>query len=176
MFRRTTIAVLTCSLLAAGGVYFWNPYGAPDWGVMGRLMGEHYYRVPGKGMEPELPSGSIVLLCFDRYRKKPAVPGDLVLFRVPGESFLYLKRVAAVGGETIEIRDTVVIVNGSTVRTWFKTSEGPAPVTDYSRTMAPITVQPGYFFALGDNLNQSIDSRRVGPVRLSAIFGGPCTS
>jgi signal peptidase I len=153
--------------------YFWNPFNSPTWNPLGRLSGRQYFKTPGEGMQPTYEPGSKVLVCFDVFKNHGPRPNDIVVFRVPGdEGLLYLKRVAAVAGSTIEIRDSVLRVDGHAVSSpfwWAGDHSSP-----YTTTLAPIQLPPDTFFALGDNIENSIDSRRFGPVPFSSVVGGLC--
>lgn len=168
--KRSAVAISLLSLLL---VYFWNPFDAPTWSLMARFAGRQYFRTPGQGMLPALEPGSNVLICFDTFGERHPKVNDIVVFRVPGEDgMIFLKRVAAVAGSTIEIRDSELIVDGSIVTLPFwQAGEFPSP---YSTTLAPTKVPADSFFALGDNLEQSIDSRRIGTVPVANVIGGLC--
>lgn len=153
--------------------YFWNPFNSPTWNPFGRFSGRQYFKTPGEGMQPTYGPGSKVLVCFDVFRDRGPRPNDIVVFRVPGdEGLLYLKRVAAVAGSTIEIRDSVLRVDGHAVSSPFWWAGGYA--SPYTTTLAPTQLAPDTFFALGDNIENSIDSRRFGPVPFNNIIGGLC--
>ena len=170
MAIKSAISIALLSLIV---VYFWNPFGAPSWGAMARFAGRQHFKTPGQGMQPTFGPGSNVLICFNAFKERRPEVNDIVVFRVPGdEQLMFLKRVAAVAGSTIEIRDAVLLVDGHVVTSPFwQAGEQPSP---YSTTLAPTRVPPESFFALGDNLEQSIDSRRVGTVPVANVIGGLC--
>jgi signal peptidase I len=188
-----TVLVLGLVLL----VYVWNPFDAPNWSPIGRLTGKQHFKTPGRGMQPTYAPGTPVLICFDAFKNQPPRVNDIVMFRIPDteeseslkrlkaagnstiqfritdtKDILYLKRVAAVGGSTIEIRDSKLLVDGNVVTSpfwWAGESSTP-----YSTTLTPTLVPAEGFFALGDNLEQSIGSRRLGPVPFNNVVGGLC--
>ncbi len=97
-------------------------------------------------------------------------PGDVVVFIWPKDrSKDFIKRVVAVEGETIEIRNRQVFVDGQPRddphATWATARNGP------SEHYGPFTVPPGDVFVMGDNRDQSYDSRFWGPVPISDIKG-----
>ena len=100
--------------------------------------------------------------------------GDVIVFKFPEDPRRdFIKRVVALPGETVEVRDKVVYVEGvrrsedhvtfSDDRVWPDDPELPDSYRrrDQSR---PFTVPPGSYFALGDNRDNSYDSRFWGPV------------
>ncbi len=119
-------------------------------------------RVGSDSMAPTLRRGEHVLL-----DKLGAVRrGDLVAFRSPQDGELTLKRAVAVAGQTVEIRDALLYVDGRLVH---------EPGIDADRIdgtyFGPVTVGPGQVFVLGDNRARSVDSRVYGGVPLDAVVG-----
>jgi signal peptidase I len=173
MKSRTVRLAGAIALLAVLSFYFWNPFGSPTWNPTGRFTGRQHFKAPGEGMQPTYEPGSKVLVCFNAFENRRPRPNDIVVFRVPGdEDLLYLKRVAAVSSSTIEIRDSVLVVDGDVITSpfwWAGDYSSP-----YTTTLAPTQLPADTFFALGDNLEHSIDSRRFGPVPFSNVVGGLC--
>jgi signal peptidase I len=127
-----------------------------------------FLRVPevdGQSMMPGIRDGTHVLINTLAYSfGRPIRRGDLVAFRDKQDHRVLLKRVVALGGETVSIVDGQVTVNGIASKTSFAT------LPDRSE-MAPLVVPSGCVFVLGDNRAQSVDSRSFGPIRESAIIG-----
>jgi signal peptidase I len=122
------------------------------------------YEVAGDSMAPTLEVGRTVYV--DQVSKywDDVDRQDLITFN--GPDGLMLKRVMAVGGDTIEMFDSVVIVNGEPLE---------EPYVD-ERTLDGVffhteVVPPGHVFVMGDNRFDSIDSRSFGPVAESDIVG-----
>jgi signal peptidase I len=97
-------------------------------------------------------------------------PGDIVVFVWPKDrSKDFIKRVIAIEGQTIEIRERTVYIDG-------KPFDDPHATYTQQRvrpneTYGPFTVPPGYVFVMGDNRDQSYDSRFWGPVPVGDIKG-----
>lgn len=122
------------------------------------------YEVAGDSMTPTLEVGRTVYV--DQVSKlwDDVDRQDLITFH--GPDGLMLKRVMAVGGDTIEMYDSVVIVNGAPLEEPYvdeRTLDGI-----FFRT---IEVKEGEVFVMGDNRFDSIDSRTFGPVAESDIVG-----
>ena len=107
------------------------------------------------------------------YRKPQR--GDIIVFQFPQDpSKDFIKRCIAVGGETLEIKDKQVYVNGVKLDEPYAihsdTSVRPAGF-DYRDNFGPYTVPAGDLFMMGDNRDNSNDSRYWGPLDLALIKG-----
>lgn len=116
------------------------------------------YRVIGDSMSPTLQDGQIVIVNNDRDVER----GDLIVFNYQGVD--YMKRVIALPGEQVEIKNHTVFVNQRPL---------PEPyIRKQEHTdLAPITVQPGTLFVLGDDRVESFDSRDMGLIPFNQIKG-----
>ena len=98
--------------------------------------------------------------------------GDIIIFESDlktetGEDKLLVKRIIALPGDTISIKDGLVIINGEQLLEEY-TKDG------YTATeMDEITVEEGCLFAMGDNRQNSMDSRdsRIGMVSIDSVIG-----
>jgi signal peptidase I len=154
------------------------------------------YRIPSGSMEPTLKIGQRVIVdrLTHRLGSSPSV-GDIEVFNPPagaddeqcgaagqGEgtarpcsrpvpnksSETFIKRVVAVGGDTIAIRNGHVIRNGKRASEPFAASCGGGSDCNFPHA---ITVPKGYVFMMGDNRGESDDSRFWGPVPVSWVIG-----
>ncbi len=132
--------------------------------------------VEGSSMEPTLRDGERVLVDRVAYigSREPR-RGDVVVFRAwprrmdPFDSEMadaedFIKRVIAIPGDVIEVRDGRVIVNGRTLDE--KHSDQPTV-----GEVDPLVVAGGEYFVLGDNRNNSSDSRLFGTLSEDRIVG-----
>jgi len=89
-------------------------------------------------------------------------PGDIIVFRPEGEKQDYIKRCIAVGGQTVEVRDGVVYRDGERVEedyTKFIGGAHPNAFIQQWRSYGPVKVPEGKLFLMGDNRDNSRDSR-----------------
>ena len=97
--------------------------------------------------------------------------GEIVAFRYPGDvNQIFLKRVVALGGDHILIRDGVLYVNGAPMQENY--ARHTQPVARFEQ-MASRTVPEGELFMLGDNRDNSSDSRDWGAVPVQNVIGSP---
>lgn len=96
--------------------------------------------------------------------------GDVIVFVAPGtEDRDFIKRVMAIPGDTVEIRNGVVIVNGEPIQEPF--IERPGSYSWPPNGGGPVTVPSRQYFVLGDNRNNSSDSHIWGFVPADRIIG-----
>jgi signal peptidase I len=122
-------------------------------------------RVEGYSMEPTLHGQQRLVIEKLSYRLHPPRRGDIVVLRVPGYGReMLIKRVIGLPGETIEVRGGQVLIDG-------------VPLAEpYLRTVTrgdypPTRIPADAVFVMGDNRNNSNDSRAFGPIPLDAIVG-----
>lgn len=121
-------------------------------------------RVSGFSMQPTYTDGDTVF--FFRLCKEYSY-GDVVSIKmVSGEQ--YIKRVIAVPGDVVDIRDGSVYINGVQENTLYANGV-TEPASDSVRY--PYTVEEGRYFVMGDNREASVDSRTFGTVSVKQIMG-----
>ncbi len=169
----------------AGGLYFI------------RSSGFEAFKIPTASEAPSLLPGDRILVNKSTYRRRFVRRGDEVVFRVPSEPGRnWVKRVIALPGDTVEVKDNEVIVNGRPLSRepapraslgaaapeikgdlFEETNAGrryrillaadSKPLPDYPQAKVP----EGSCFVLGDNRNNSRDSRTLGFVALGDLLG-----
>jgi signal peptidase I len=135
------------------------------------------YKVQGESMERTLEPDQYVLVDkltprFDTYKR-----GDIVVFHPPtswvqegGEP--YIKRVIGVGGDTVELRDGAVYVNGVQLQEGYVyQQDGQAQPTEDLAGVGHWVVPDGELFLMGDHRGNSADSREFGPIEIGQVIG-----
>lgn len=124
-------------------------------------------KVEGTSMMPGLTDQEGIFINQFVYNFSDVQRGDVVVFRFPGDpSKAYIKRVIAVPGDSVEILQGSVIVNGHPL------AEPYVPLEFRDSLSIPRTaIGPDQYFVLGDHRNSSNDSRTWGTVPRKFIFG-----
>lgn len=107
--------------------------------------------VEGSSMNPTLENGDRLVVTKYQYYFSDPEYSDIIILKYTN-SIEFVKRIVAEGGDTIEIKDMVIYVNGKPVEEDY-TDESVYP--DYKKTVVP----EGSYFVLGDNRDNSRDSR-----------------
>jgi len=130
------------------------------------LVGDHLF------MDKLLYGPEIPLVHWRLPMLKTIRRGDIVVFRFPKDpSETYLKRVTATGGDSVEIREGVLYVNAAPVEEPYATHH--APVHKPHEDWGPTVVPEGQLFVMGDNRDNSSDSRDWGFVPVNNVIGEP---
>jgi signal peptidase I len=95
--------------------------------------------------------------------------GDIIVFIYPKDRSLdYIKRVIGIGGDTIEIKDKIIFINGKLL----DDENGIySDTVEQRHNFGPVTVPAGSLFVMGDNRDHSMDSRFWGFVDLKDVQG-----
>ena len=124
------------------------------------------FYIPSGSMEPTLMVDDRILVAKFLYRFEPVARGNVIVFRYPlNPSRDFVKRVIGLPGQRVQLKDGVVYVNGERI-----SEKGYTIHPDFGN-YGPITVPPNQFFVLGDNRNNSEDSRFFGYVPRANIIG-----
>ena len=133
------------------------------------------YKIPSSAMKPTLLIGDHILV--NKYIYETAKPnrGDIIVFEFPVEPEKdFIKRVVGIGGDVIEGRDKHIFLNGQPLVEQYAVQTDPTVYPKGVQTrdnFGPITVPANALFVLGDNRDQSFDSRFWGVVDMNAVGG-----
>jgi len=173
------VAVLLAVVLRS---FFVQAYKIPSGSMENTLLiGDHIIvnkliygiRMPDSlfGLTPfadKIPYGKYI------YEFEPIHRGDVVVFVYPEDQTKdFIKRVVAIPGDTVEIKQGMLYLNGSTVDAPYTRYEVPPGDRSSSPrdSLEPLKLQPGQYFMMGDNRDRSYDSRFWGPATRDAIEG-----
>jgi signal peptidase I len=123
----------------------------------------------GISMLPGIRDGDrLSVVRFDRGAAFEVRRGDIVLFLHQGDpEKAYLKRVVGLPGETVELRDGLVLINGSALREPYVDEK----LNTMRDSAPPVYVRPHHYYVLGDNRDNSADSRAWGLVPEKHVLG-----
>ena len=133
---------------------------------MVRAWGVEPVRVHHDSMRPNLRNGDALLIDKFSYLWREPRVGEIVTAHLPDTGESVVKRVVAVGGDSIGIIDGVLTRNGQPVDDSYANRENMA-----GYFWGPIDVPKGQVFLMGDNRLDSVDSRDYGPVPVDSIDG-----
>ena len=120
--------------------------------------------VVGQSMEPNLHTAQRLIVEKVSYKLHAPKRGDIVVIRVEGFDHPLIKRVIGLPGETVEIRDNRVSIDGELL-------QEPYLEDVRQSSYGPTYVEPAHVFAMGDNRLASNDSRYLGAFPLDKILG-----
>ncbi len=121
------------------------------------------FKIPSGSMIPSLLIGDHLLVSKFIYKFSQPKRNDIIVFKYPDDpSRNFIKRIIAVGGDTVEMKDKVVFVNGIQqdepyIQHLF---QDVLPARFSTRdNFGPIEVPQNHYFMMGDNRDSSLDSR-----------------
>jgi signal peptidase I len=128
--------------------------------------------VQGRSMTPTLLDGEHLMLNRMAFLLDSPTRGDLVVLKDPGHSDYAVKRVVGLPGDALRFDGGEVFLNGRKLRELYLGAGLPTFTPDFKRKC--VALAAGEYFVLGDNRNNSEDSRYYGAIRQSDILGLVC--
>jgi signal peptidase I len=134
------------------------------------------YRIPSGSMEDALLKGDFILVNKLAYHFGEPEPGDIIVFDFPlNPSKTFVKRIVAGPGETVEIANKTLFIDGKTTVPSYlvKYTDPLIHSAEYSNrdNLGPFEIPPGHYFLMGDNRDNSRDSREWGFLEREYIKG-----
>ena len=125
-------------------------------------------QVVGNSMSPTLDNGEVLILNKAKYRFSEVKRGDIIAFTYEDTKYL-IKRVIGLPGDYVSIKDNKVYINGKYYKeNYLKDIDTPNfELTNLGYTKVPENM----YFVLGDNRDNSLDSRKIGLVNKADIIG-----
>ncbi len=128
--------------------------------------------VSGASMSPTFETGQYLIIDQLSYRFEAPHRGDVVVFKYPNDPDKYfIKRVIGLPGETVEVRGDQIIIKDTVAGTEQVLTEPYLPKTSGNFGNVTERLDPNEYFVMGDNRDQSSDSRQWGPVADRFIIG-----
>lgn len=160
-----------------GGVHLWKEYlkagvVAVALALFIRTYVAQAFKIPSESMMQTLLVGDHLLVNKVVYHLWEPQRGDIVVFRYPMDpSRDFVKRVVGLPGEVVEMKGKTVYINGEPLDEPYAIYD-PTPFGDGSRYhFGPVRVPENHLFMMGDNRNNSQDSRVWGPLDEDLIHG-----
>lgn len=130
------------------------------------------YKIPNSGMFPTLRIGDQIYVKPYEQNENPK-RGDIIAFRFPEDtSKIFIHRVIAIGGDTIESRSKLIYINGRKLNEPYVNYKDKSVTDRKDRdNFGPISIPGNKFFVMGDDRDGTYDSRFWGLVDLSLVMG-----
>jgi len=147
-----------------------EPYKIPSGSMLDTLLVGDHLLVNKFLYGTHIPFTDTVILPL-----REPVRGDIIVFKYPeNEKLDYIKRVIGTPGDTLEVKDKVVYINGKPLKEDYTKHTDEAirpPFISPRDNFGPVTVPEGHLFVMGDNRDNSSDSRFWGFVDIKKIKG-----
>lgn len=128
--------------------------------------------VEGASMSPNFEDGQYLIIDEISYRFNPPQRGDVVIFHPPTDhATYYIKRIIGLPGETVELRESHIYIYNEEYPEGFRLNEVNYLPQSRVTQMGKTILQNDEYYVVGDNRDNSLDSRRFGPINKDDIKG-----
>ncbi len=140
--------------------------------VENKILGIKTYKVSVGTMMPSLMSGDRIMVNQKHYKSNKPQRGDIVVFKYPKDpSREFIKRIVAVGGDVIKSKNKVIYVNAKPINEPYIQLSDTGNNLEQRDNFGPHFIPKGKLFVMGDNRDQSYDSRFFGFVGIEKLRG-----
>ncbi|MFA6131161.1 MAG: signal peptidase I [Patescibacteria group bacterium] len=128
------------------------------------------FLVLGASMEPNFYNNEYLIIDELSYRLRDISRGEVVVFAPPtSPSQFYIKRVIGLPGETVSIKDGTITISNTEYPNGFTLKEDY--IEEYTHGREEIILGEDEYYVLGDNRDESLDSRSFGSIKENTIVG-----
>lgn len=128
-------------------------------------------RVDGPSMSDTLLDGDRLIVTIPDVKQGGPDRFDVVICRYPDRKDNYVKRVVGLPGETLQVKSGVLYIDGEAVEEPFLSEARTQRFDRSSNNFGPIEIPEGQYFVMGDNRDNSNDSRSVGFISEDMFVG-----
>lgn len=169
--------ILLTTLIAGSSpalVYLSNPFEVQTENIRPRILGHDIYKIPSRSMQPTLVPGDYIIISNTAYLESTPERGDIVIFtrklpNKPSKSIPFIKRAIGLAGDHVQIKNGTVFINNIPLKEDYIKPDNIK--RRYSRFLPKTLVPKGTIFVLGDNRDNSRDSRLIGFIPEADIIG-----
>lgn len=136
-----------------------------------KIIGLKPYYIPSISMSPTVHNKDHFMVDLKYFKKNKPQRGDIIVFDFPlNPERKFLKRIIALEGDKVEVKEGSIFVNEKDIANLYNLQGKKAGISNGTK-LGPLVVPPGKYFVVGDNYNNSEDSRHWGYIDMKDIKG-----